>query len=272
MKLTILGSGTCASGIPHISDRQPPGYLVEWGHEKLLLDCSEAIRFRLESVGVDYASIPHIAISHSHPDHFALVHFIQSVFCKGIWGGDVFKRDTLSVYCPKHIKDHFQDYWNFHLPELEGASYPWPTIDIKEMTSPSEQTHRIGDATLRAYSVYHGFGRVDALGYRLETPVGTLAYSGDAGMCDALFSLASKADIFLCEASARIGDDKNAYEYGHLNPAQAASIAKEAGVQTLVLTHYTGLDTNDAMIASVREAGFTGELHIASDFDTYNIN
>lgn len=267
MTLTILGSGTCGSGIPHISDRQPPGYLVQWSDETLLLDCSEAIRFRIEAAGIDYASIHHIAISHSHPDHFALVHFIQSVFCKGIWGGDAFKNERLSIYCPDHIAANFDQYWAFHLPELGVEKYPWPTLTLQGMTNPAHSMQAIGEATLQALPVYHGFGKVDALGYRLTTPQGILAYSGDAGMCDSLVELARDADIFLCEASARIHDERNAYAYGHLNPKQAGKIATKAKVKMLVLTHYTGLDSDEAMIASVRESGYTGEIIIAKDTD-----
>jgi ribonuclease BN (tRNA processing enzyme) len=69
MKLTILGSGTDASQLPGIPNRFPPGFLVEWDNEKILFECSEGIRFRLEQIGIDYASIRHLAISHSHPDH-----------------------------------------------------------------------------------------------------------------------------------------------------------------------------------------------------------
>ena len=128
MKLTILGSGTCASQLPNIPNRYPPAFLLEFGLEKILFDCSEGIRFRLEQAGYDYADIHHIAISHSHPDHFALVHYIQSVLNKSNWGGERFKNKELIIYCPDQIARDFPAYWNIHLPEFEGRYYPFPKL------------------------------------------------------------------------------------------------------------------------------------------------
>ena len=83
MRLTILGSGTCVSQINGIRNRFPPAFLIEdKNNEKILFECSEGIRFRIEKAGYNYSDIEHIAISHSHPDHFALVHYLQSLFCK----------------------------------------------------------------------------------------------------------------------------------------------------------------------------------------------
>jgi hypothetical protein len=50
MKLIALGTGVCASNLPDIVNREPPGFLVRVGVENILFDCSEGIRFRLEKV------------------------------------------------------------------------------------------------------------------------------------------------------------------------------------------------------------------------------
>src|SRR3989344_2865428 len=100
MKLTILGSGTDASELPGIKDRYPPGYLVEFGKEKILFECSEDIRFRLEKIKVDYTSLKHLAISHSHPDHYELPEFVQSVWNNLLWSGRSKKVHNLTIYCP----------------------------------------------------------------------------------------------------------------------------------------------------------------------------
>src|SRR5690348_640384 len=101
MKITALGTGTCAYTIPRDKStlrRKPPAFLVQWGDEQLLFDCSAQVNERLSMVGVDYATISRIAISHTHPDHCALVHFLQSVFCEGIWGGP--KNNRIEVFGP----------------------------------------------------------------------------------------------------------------------------------------------------------------------------
>lgn len=56
-----------------------------------------------------------------------------------------------------------------------------------------------------------------------------------------------------------------------LNPRQAGEVAKTCGVKKLVLTHYSGRDSDEAMLADCRLSGFEGEIVIAKDGDQYEI-
>jgi ribonuclease BN (tRNA processing enzyme) len=117
MKLTILGSGTCVNQLPNVPNRFPPGFLIEWDNEKLLLDCSEGIRFRIEQAGVDFTNINHVAISHPHPDHCAIIQFIQAKYVSYAWQHQ--ENHDLHIYCPDFIKNNFPNLWNFHNPDIE---------------------------------------------------------------------------------------------------------------------------------------------------------
>lgn len=266
MKVTILGSGTCASNLPGIENRFPPGFFVEWSGGSLLLDCSEGIRFRLEKMGIDYNQIHDIAISHSHPDHFALVHYLQSVFCKSMVGPD--KNNEVNIYAPKHIVRNFPLLWSIYTQERGEEFFDYPTLKFHNMP---DETVKIGDAKLSAVSVYHGFGKVDAVAYKLETPEGTVVYSGDCGDSPEIRQIAKGADLFLCDTSARIGDADNATGYGHLNPKQVGEISLQAGVARVALTHYFGVDSDDAMIADCKSSGYSGEVIVAKDFQVIQL-
>lgn len=266
MKLTILGSGTCASQLPGIPNRYPPGFLVEWVDQRILFDCSEGMRFRLQDAGYDYAAIQHLAISHAHPDHFALPHFIQSVYCHGAWGGR--KNETLNIYCPGQIVEDFPALWQIHFPERGGKYFDYPKLNF---VPAAETASQIGNGILTAKKVQHGNGLVDALAFRLETPEGIFVYSGDSGDCQGLRQIIKGADIFVCDATAKIEDKNAPLKYGHLNPFVAAEMSKSAGVKKLILTHYTGLDSDEAMIAEAQRAGYEGEIVIAKDFQTHTI-
>ncbi|MFY9457380.1 MAG: MBL fold metallo-hydrolase [Candidatus Spechtbacterales bacterium] len=161
-------------------------------------------------------------------------------------------------------------------PEWGDEQYWWPKLVFHPMVSKKDgaivsTAVRIDDSKLVAYSVYHGFGKVDALGFRLETPEGTFAYSGDTGVCEELSALAYEADIFVCEASARVGDYKASVEYGHLTPRFAGEIAKKSDVKKLVLFHHTGLDSDEAMLEDCRLSGYKGELVIPKDFQIFEV-
>lgn len=271
MHIHILGAGVAATSYLKDTDgvnKFPPGFLVQWGHgEHLMFECGEGVRFRLEQMGIDYASIAHVAVSHPHPDHYAPIHFIQAVYCKGIWGGEQFKRDRISLYGPSQLIRDFDALWKIHLPEMDGQ-YEWPKMSLTDMKAMPEVT--IGSATLRAYPVYHAFGRCEAMSYRLETPEGIIAYSGDTGECDGVRQAAHGADIFICESSGSIGNTAVTHEYGHLDPATVGAIARDAEVKTLILFHYTGLDTDDAIREAVSDAGFSGTLILGKDLTTHS--
>lgn len=268
MKLTILGSGTDASNLPGIANRFPPGFLIEWDNEKLLLECSEGIRFRLEKVGIDYASIHHLAISHSHPDHYALPHFFQSIYNKGLWGGKHFADHELNIYGPKDLTENFTALWLLYHPDLPQML---PMPQLKFIALPESGEIKLGSASLEAFKVYHGFGKVGAVAFRLKSPSGVIAYSGDTGECEGIRQAAENADIFICECSARIGDKTSPKAYGHLNPFLVGDIAKNSQVKNIIIFHNTGLDSDEAIITECQRAGFEGEIVIAKDFQTFNL-
>lgn len=60
---------------------------------------------------------------------------------------------------------------------------------------------------------------------------------GDTRICEAAIQLAKDADLLVHEATFSNGEEKLAYDYYHSTTAQAAHIAKAAGVKKLCLTH-----------------------------------
>ncbi|MBB3110359.1 ribonuclease Z [Paenibacillus phyllosphaerae] len=62
---------------------------------------------------------------------------------------------------------------------------------------------------------------------------------GDTSPCDAAIALAKDADLLVHEATFAPGMEEKAAAYGHSTSMQAAQIALEANVKTLVLTHFS---------------------------------
>ncbi len=270
MRLFLLGTGTCLGPLPGAPARLPPLFALDLARAGeapwwLLLECSEGARWRLPMVGIDPAQIHHLAISHPHADHAALPQFLQGRSCEAIY------RQTpdlgLSLYLPPECAADLPSLWRWHQPEDGGAGpsrYPFTII-------PTDHgfTHELAPGiVLRAFRVHHGHGRSPAVAFRLEAHGLVFAYSGDTGPCDGLIEAARGADLFLCEASSRIGVDMSAY--GHLSPAQAGHFAATAGARRLVLTHHTGLDPDEALLAEVA-AHFTGECRVGHDGEVIEI-
>ena len=57
--------------------------------------------------------------------------------------------------------------------------------------------------------------------------------------CQAALALAEGVDLMVCESTYLSSEGREAHEHGHMTASQAATIAKEAGAQKLVLTHFS---------------------------------
>jgi ribonuclease BN (tRNA processing enzyme) len=74
------------------------------------------------------------------------------------------------------------------------------------------------------------------LGYRFRLDGHVIAYCTDTGVCDNLRELARGADLLITESSLKPGQKLEGW--GHLDPREAAEIAKQAKVKLLLLTHF----------------------------------
>jgi len=261
MKITILGAGVPADQLLQLRNKYPPAIVVEFGSEVVLFDCGEGTRFRLVEAGFQYASIEHIAITHIHADHFVFTPLYQAIFVHGHWGGK--KSRGINVYGPSNVINNIGSQIEVQVPELHHSDIPpYPTLNLVKVPG---KTIQIGNGKLKAESVYHGFGLCEAVAFRLETPEGIFVYSGDSGECKGIRSICQDADIFVCEASAGVGDIISPNKYGHLSPDLSGSIAKEARVKKLVLTHYSGFNSDEEMISGCQSSGFGGQIILAKD-------
>ncbi len=279
MVITVLGSGTCVPTVPSLGHRHPPGFLVRYGNASMLLfECSQGIYDRLEQIDVNPVDVTQIAISHAHPDHYAFPHFLLAIKVKPFWVAGQAASRGIRVYCPDQIRSSFLALWNAHFPESQealrpmlagyGASVGWPNLSF--FATDQDRDTRVFDldegALLQTFQAYHGFGKTPALCFRLMVDRKVIAFSGDTGDCAGVRAAAADADLFICECSARVGDDEAPRVYGHLNPRVMGDIARAARVKRLVVFHHSGLDSSADIERECRRAGFRGEFQMASDF------
>ena len=118
---------------------------------------------------------------------------------------------------------------------------------------------------------------IGAVGYRVDTPDGSIVISGDTLVCDEIAELATGVDVLVYEAMRfEPFDDLPAHrrfvlDY-HADTRLIGTQAAALGVPKLVLTHLIPPPGTDAerqhFVDDVRAGGYDGEVIVADDLYT----
>ncbi len=226
---TVLGSGTCAV----TCKRSCACYAAEIDSEFILFDIGFGAMRRLVESGLDHTRIDRVILSHLHPDH---IHDLIPLVMALNFTPGVRREKDLILMGPPGFAAFYADWarlmgdWALH-PE----SFSIHLIDLAPGSTP------MGRWTLLTRPMNHSRF---ANGYRLETPVGSLAYSGDTGPDDQVVELLKRVDLGFLDCSFPDSEGMN----GHMTPSEAGKIAERAGCKRLLLTHfYPSIDRVNAI-------------------------
>ena len=259
MRLTILGRSPARPN----PGEACAGYVVEGGDSRVLVDVGPGVVAQLLRRNTP-DQLDAVLISHMHTDHCLDLITLRYSYP---WI-DVAKR-RLTVFVPPGATAQLADlalgagYANFF-----DKSFVFVEHDGKR---PIE----VGDLRFEPDETQHyvrtwGF-RITARGAG-EDPDRVLAYSADAGPCDALPRIADRADLFLCEAGLRSikEDDPEPLSRGHLLPSEAGAVAQASHAKRLVLTHIPLPDGGEWALSEAR-AAYDGDVGIAEPLRTYEV-
>ena len=131
------------------------------------------------------------------------------------------------------------------------------------------------DWAFTAATAEHVQPYMDSLAYRLETPDGSVVFTGDTRPCQTVQELATGADVLLCMCW---GDqevvDASGEGSGVCGTLDAARMAQEAGVGKLVLIHVGAeLEASEARKKAVTEIKqvFQGELVFSEELTAIDL-
>ncbi len=158
----------------------------------------------------------HLFLSHYHLDHVIGLHALNKFnFKQGI-----------DIYGPAGLKTLFKRVIN--APYSMPISRLNTRIRLHEINKDSSLPSQIEYKVLRHSSLCYG--------YRAISDGKIVAYCTDTGICRNLSFLAGKADLFITECSLSPGQLN--YKWPHLNPEQAARVARKSKCRKLVLLHF----------------------------------
>lgn len=291
-ELVVLGT---ASQVP-TAHRNHNGYVLRWGGEAILFDPGEGTQRQMIHAGISATDLTRIAITHFHGDHsLGLAGVMQRINLDRV-------PHPIDAYYPASGQRYFDnlcDATAYHRtvelrshPITEPGPLAAPRAPFQLTTARLDHPveafgYRITEPDYRAIlpdrladlglsgPLVGRLQREGAITWQGRTvrlaEVSTIrrgqsfAFVMDTRLCPAARALAADVDMLVIEATFRDADAGLAAEHGHLTAGQAARIAAEAGVRTLVLTHfsqrYRTLD--DHLVEARRE--FTGDIVIATD-------
>ena len=230
MRLRVLGS----SGTYPMPGYPASGYLVDHEGTVVLLDAGPGTLPALQSV-MDPALLDAIVLTHIHGDHsidfFPLFNVLRF--------GPTEVRG-MPVFAPPGAAERIAAFIG------AGPDHDlFRVVEFREAAGGGCQG--IGSTRISFGDAVHP---VPAVAVRLDGGGRSLTYSGDTGPGGDLEELAAGTGLLLCEATTQGEPGPDTYPF-HLSAGQAGTVAANAGVERLLVTHLApGLDPD----VSVSEA------------------
>jgi len=278
--VTTTGTGT---PIPNL-DRAGAGTHVQCGDVRLQFDAGRMTLNRLLRMGTSVSELSAIFLTHYHSDHVVgltdllLTHWITD------WHGDW---STIPVVAPHGPTTEFLDrmfsIWDNDLAvrALHNGRDANPKAATVGFDVPDRLTEvwSSGDVRVLAGQVRHEPVQ-GAVGYRVETPDGVIAISGDTKVCDEMAELSRGADVVVYEAMRfdrimeRPPHMRYIMEY-HADTRLIGAQAQELEIPTLMLTHLIPAPLDDhekqLFVDDVRQGGYEGEVIVCDDLSSVTL-
>lgn len=295
MEVIFLGT---TSAIPSKSRNHTAIVLKAFG-EVILFDCGEGTQRQMTIAKISPMKIDKIFISHLHGDHIlGLAGIIQSMGFRG-------RDEPLNIYGPVGIKKmvenifnigYFVINFNIYVFEYKGdriekiidnkdytisciktkhaiSNLSYSLVEKKKPRFLKDEAIKLGVVPGPDFKKLHNGLEVEVNGniIKPEQVLGPertgikLVYSGDSRPCDEMVELAEDADLLIHESTFDESDRERAIETSHSTSKEAATIAKNANVKELVLTHISPRYLNTKNIEESAKKVFKN-TKIAYDF------
>jgi ribonuclease Z len=299
-ELIFLGTSASAPSV----QRGLPAVLLLHREYRFLIDCGEGTQRQILRAGVGFKRLDHILLTHGHLDHILGLGGLASTFGRWeaietmeIYGGAwalqrvrdlmrvVFGAGEPRVRIGYHaitpgvlleddvfrlrvfLVDH-RGAETFGFSFEEKARRPFLPEKAEALGVPFGPIRR---DLVAGQAVTLADGRTirpdDVLGP--EVRGARLVFIGDAGRVDNLLAEVAGADLLAIEATYTEEEREVAADFGHLTAAQAARLARAAGVKQLVL-HHLSRRYNSRQILDEAVPIFPDTV-VAKDFDLFRV-
>jgi phosphoribosyl 1,2-cyclic phosphodiesterase len=220
---------------------------VRLGGKIFIFDCGTGLRplGHQLSHGADGQPVTaHVFVSHFHWDHIQGIPFFRPLYDQA---------DNCFLF---HSSSRTRSLQRVMEEQMASPYFPVDTSEMKAQRSfydIEEGKMTLDDVTVRTAWLNHPQG---CMGFRLETPDGTVVYATDNEPGDAAFDrnvrkLAAGADVLIYD-SQYLPEEYEARKrgWGHSHWREAVNVVMESGAKELILFHHDP-DHDDACIDRV---------------------
>jgi len=253
IRLTILGKSPSWQDV----DGACSGYLIEAAGERLLLDCGNGVLAKLR-LHASYEEVDAVLISHLHADH--ILDLVPFAYVR-TYGPPAKRAAVPLLHAPPGSRDAMRRlggvFGSNNEPLIENA------FELREYDPGGEL--EIGPLRARFQLVPHYIPS-----YAIELSDGSgrrLVFSADCGPNEELVEFARGAELLLIEATLTEPDLE---DHAHLTAAEAGEIGRRAGVERLLVTHFSADLGADNVCARAAEA-FGGPVEAAVEGARYEV-
>lgn len=237
MKLTVVGYW---GGYP-AANGATSSYLLEKDGFAILLDAGSGSLSKVQQYK-HVLDLDAVVLSHYHHDHVADIGVLQFA-----WLVESYVRNHKSML---PIYGHAEDQEGFQSLTHEftkGIAYdPARELDI-------------GPFRFTFFRTEHP---VPCYGMRITDGRQVIVYTADSAFKETWYDFARNADLLITDCNFYAG--QNSKEAGHMTSEEAASIAKQANVKTLLLSHLPQYGDQVQLVEEAQSI-FTGETMLAEE-------
>jgi len=275
-RIVLLGT----KGGPRVGEagRSNPATLLLINDVPYLIDCGYGVTKQLITAGVALNRLRYIFITHHHSDHN--LEFGPLIYNTWITGLPA----QIDAYGPPGLTKMAQQFFDYQKFDIdvrivdEGRTDPRQLVTTHELSKPGVFLTN-PDVKVSMCVVRHPPIK-DAYAYRFDAKDRSVVISGDTAYAPELAEFAKGADVLVHEVMylpgieallKRLPNAKRLREHlmaAHTLPEDVGKIAAQAGVKTLVLTHFVPGDdpsiTDEQWSADVRKH-FKGEIVVGRD-------
>lgn len=243
MKLTILGN----EGPFPTAGGATTSYLLEVGSNKVLMDLGAGTLGRLLQFVDSIDDVDVLILSHLHYDHISDVSVLKYMSEIGGKMGRVQK--TLKIYTPNSPKAEFNN-----LPFEEA-------FEIHVIDESLELT--LESCKITFAEMIHP---VQSFAVKVTSEDRVFVYSSDTVYNDKLSRFADHSDFFLCECCHY--KDEELASIVHLRSNETGTIARDANVKQLMITHFIPGVSSERLLEEVSDV-YHGSVSCSEQMKTY---